>query len=54
MAETQLYGKELLYGAVEILSHSYSSGYLALSDNALYNYNYTDKNAKSTIENILV
>lgn len=52
MAETQLYGKELLYGAVEILSHSYSSGYLALSDNALYNYNYTDKNAKSTIENI--
>jgi len=52
MAETQLYGKELLYGAVEVLGHSYSSGYLALSDNALYNYNYTDKNAKSTIENI--
>ena len=53
MAESQLYGKELLYGAVEVLGHSYQNyGELAQTYNALYNYNYKDKDAQSLIENI--
>lgn len=51
MSETQLYGKELLYGAIEVLSHSYQSYDLVINRN-LYNYDYDDKNAKATIENI--
>ena len=51
MSETQLYGKELLYGAIEVLSHSYQSYDLVINRN-LYNYDYDDKNAKATIGNI--
>ena len=48
MAESQLYGKELLYGAVEVLGHSYQNyGEFAQTYNALYNYTYKDKDAQS-------
>ncbi|MBO4958768.1 MULTISPECIES: RagB/SusD family nutrient uptake outer membrane protein [Butyricimonas] len=52
MAASQLYGQELSYGTAEVLSHAYSSGYLGYSYSSLYNYKYSDKDAKTIIENI--
>lgn len=52
MAETSLYGQEMIYGAIEVLGHSYDSYAIYEPYSDLYDNNYTDSKVKDIFEAI--
>lgn len=52
MAVTNMYGQEMLYGAVEVLAHSYSSSDLSSTYSSIYNSKFTVANVKTLFQDM--
>lgn len=52
MAETNMYGQEMLYGAVEVLAHSYDSYQLYSGYSDIYNNRFSTEKAKSFFQSM--